>query len=368
MLDAAVHDLLETVDIGGEGRDDDPAVLRLLEQGFKGIAHHPFALGGAGTLGISGVCQQCQNALLSQLTEPGQVDDRASHRGKVHLEVAGLDDQAGLGGDRQGTGVGDGVVHGDELHIEAAQLDMVAGVLFNELHPAQQAMLLELALDERQGEACGIHRDIHSLEQIGQTADMVLMSVGDNDSADLILVLLHKGEVGDYHIHTEHLVIGESQTAVHNEHILAALIDGHVLADLMQTAQGNDPHPGIGVGIIVVPTPAAGVLLVLAGRFLSRCLHLYGRSCLLCRSILLGGTVILLPAAGLLLLPGLFRLGNSCGADHSGNGLIQGLFAAAAGLRGGYQLLPGCCRSLLRGGLGCLIASAVIPALGPVLF
>lgn len=130
VLDAAVHDLLETVDIGGKGGNDDPAVLRLLEQRLEGVAHHAFTLGGAGALRVGGVCQQGQYPLLSQLTEAGQVDDRAGNRCVVHLEVAGLDNQAGLSGDGQGTGIGDGVVDCNQLHIEAAQLDVVARGVF----------------------------------------------------------------------------------------------------------------------------------------------------------------------------------------------------------------------------------------------
>ena len=86
-------DLLHPVHVGGEGGDDDP-LLAAPEQGVKGGAHAPLALGEAGTLHVGGVGQQGQNALLAQLTQSGQVDHAAGHRGGVDLEVAGVDAHA----------------------------------------------------------------------------------------------------------------------------------------------------------------------------------------------------------------------------------------------------------------------------------
>ena len=73
---------------------------------------------------------------------------------------------------------------------------------------------------------------------------MVFVAVGDEQALDLILVLHHKGEVRDDHVHAEHLAVREHQTAVHDDHIAVALVDGHVLADLAQTAQRVDMDGG----------------------------------------------------------------------------------------------------------------------------
>ena len=50
--------------------------------------------------------------------------------------------------DGKGHGVGNGMVHMDELHGEAARLYDVAGVMGHELRLAHKVVLLKLELDE----------------------------------------------------------------------------------------------------------------------------------------------------------------------------------------------------------------------------
>ena len=71
---------------------------------------------------------------------------------------------------------------------------------------------------------------------------MVLVTVGNDDAANLVLVALHIGEIRNDNIHTGHIHIRECQTAVQNEHVIAALKHGHVLSDLVQTTQRNDTY------------------------------------------------------------------------------------------------------------------------------
>ena len=69
---------------------------------------------------------------------------------------------------------------------------------------------------------------------------MVLMAMGDEKAADTGTVLDEVGHIGDDEVDAVHVVPGEGHAAVHHDDLTAALIGGHVLADLIQTAQGND--------------------------------------------------------------------------------------------------------------------------------
>ena len=69
---------------------------------------------------------------------------------------------------------------------------------------------------------------------------MILVAVGDEQTLDLILVLHHKGHVGDDHIDAEHIAVGENKAAVHDDHVTAALVDRHILAHLTEAAQRID--------------------------------------------------------------------------------------------------------------------------------
>ena len=74
-----------------------------------------------GRLGVGGVGEEEVDALLAQPRERAQVGDPAVERQLVHLEVAGVQHQAGAGADRDRQGVGDRVVDRDELEVERAR-------------------------------------------------------------------------------------------------------------------------------------------------------------------------------------------------------------------------------------------------------
>ena len=81
---------------------------------------------------------------------------------------------------------------------------------------------------------------IHLLEDVGDGADVVLVAVGDEEAADAALILDEVGHVRDDAVNAVHIVPGEGHAAVHNDDLAAVLIGGHVFADLIQTAQGDD--------------------------------------------------------------------------------------------------------------------------------
>ena len=98
---------------------------------------------------------------------------------------------------------------------------------------------------------------------------MVFVAVGDEQALNLILVLHHKGEVRDDHIHAVHVAVREHKAAVHDDHVAVALVHGHVLAHFAQTAQriDVDGHSGLsgllraaGPTVIIRAAGGAGAL------------------------------------------------------------------------------------------------------------
>ena len=234
-----VDDLLDAVHVGGEGGDDD-ALLAAPEQGVEGGAHAALAAGKAGALHVGGVGQQGQHPLLAQLAQAGQVHHPPLDGGGVDLEGAGVDTGAHGALDGKGHCVGDGVVHMDELHAELARLHHVPGLAGDELGLGQQAVLLQLQADQAHAHAGGIDGGVDGAQHIGQGPDVVLVSVGDEDAPDLALVLDEIAHVGNDHVDAVHIVIREAHAAVHHDDVAAVLIDGQVLPDLVQSAQGNN--------------------------------------------------------------------------------------------------------------------------------
>ena len=238
-LGGGIQHLLDTVDVGGEGGDDDTLVA-ILELAHEGGTHHLFGGGETGTLHVGGVGAQTQDPLLAQLTQAGQVDDLPVNGGGVDLEVAGVDDGAHLSVDGESHGVGDGMVHMDELHGELACPDALARLYGDELGGFHQLVLLQLQLDETGGEAGAVDGHVDLFEHIGDGADVVLVAVGDEQAPDPGFVLDEIRHIGDHAVDAVHVITGEGHTTVHHDDLAAVFIGGHVLADLVETAKGND--------------------------------------------------------------------------------------------------------------------------------
>ena len=234
-----VQHLLDAVDVGGEGGDDDP-LLAALELAHEGLAHGPFAEGVARALHVGGIGAEGQDPFLPQLAQPGQIDDLPVDGGGVDLEVSRVDHGAHMGVDGEGHGVGDGVVHMDELHGELPRPDGLARLHGDELGALDQAVLLQLQLDEARGKPGAVDGHVYLLEDIGNGPHMVLVAVGDEQAPDTGTVFDEVGHVGDDAVDAVHVVPGEGHTAVYHDDFPAVLIGGHVFADFIQAAQRDN--------------------------------------------------------------------------------------------------------------------------------
>ena len=153
-------DELHAVDVGREGRNNDPLMLRLLEELVEALGDRHLGGGEAGALGVGRIGQQRKHALAAQLAEPREVDDVADDRRIVDFEVARLDDDARRGVDGQRDRVGDRVVDADELDLEAAKLDRLLRSDLHELDLAVESVLAQLVLNEPEGQPGGIDGDV----------------------------------------------------------------------------------------------------------------------------------------------------------------------------------------------------------------
>jgi hypothetical protein len=201
--------------------------------------------GEAGDLGVRGVDKEQVHALLAQAGERTQVGDAAVEGELVHLEVAGVQHEPGRGADGDRQAVRDRVVHRDELAVEGAELLPLALTHLDGLRG--DAVLLELGLDEGQGEPRADDRDVGSLaQQVGDAADVVLVAVGEHHGVDAVEPVPDPGEVRQDHVDAGLVLLGEQDAAVDDQEPAVMLEHGHVAADLAETAERNDPQPARG--------------------------------------------------------------------------------------------------------------------------
>src|SRR5690606_1657549 len=79
----------------------------------------------------------------------------------------------------------------------------------------------------------------HALEDVRQAADVVLVSMGEEDGFELFAIRLDVGDVRDDEVDAEHILFREHEPGINGDHVVATFQEHHVLADLTETAEGN---------------------------------------------------------------------------------------------------------------------------------
>ena len=123
---------------------------------------------------------------------------------------------------------------------ELPRPDGTARLHGDELGALDETVLLQFQLDEAGGEAGAVDGHVHLFKDVGNGAHMVLVAVGDEEASDAGAVLDEVGHVGDDAVDAVHIVPGKGHAAVHDDDLPAVLVGGHILADLVETAQRND--------------------------------------------------------------------------------------------------------------------------------
>ena len=127
----------------------------------------------------------------------------------------------------------------DELDLERSDLHDLLGLDLDEARLLLQFVFFQAAVHQRQRESGAVDRDIDFGEEIGDRADVVFVAVGQDDGADLGLVLLEEGQVGHHQVDAQQLGFGEHHPAIDHDDVVAETYGGHVHAELAQSAQGD---------------------------------------------------------------------------------------------------------------------------------
>ena len=124
-----------------------------------------------------------------------------------------------------------------DLHRLAVRVDL------DQLRVVAHAVLVELRLDqaERQPRAPDLgHADL--AHQVRQRADVVLVAVREDDRPQRARRVAQVAEVGQHEVDAEHLVAREAEARIDQDPLAVLLDHGHVLADLAETAERDDPN------------------------------------------------------------------------------------------------------------------------------
>ena len=138
-------------------------------------------------VGVGGVGQQQPDALLvAERADAGEVGEATVDRGEVELEVAGVEDHALRRVERGGEAVGHRVRDRDELDVERADLAPLAVGDRDQLGAVEQPGLVDAVAGQAERERRAVDRERELAQQEGQTADVVLVAVGDDAAHDAV--------------------------------------------------------------------------------------------------------------------------------------------------------------------------------------
>ena len=234
---------LDAMNVGGKGGNHDPA-RGLLEDRLK--SGDQIALGSAVSvaLGVGGVAEQEEHALVAKPAKLGQVGGVAVDRVLLDLEVTGVDHSADRGVDGQPDCVGDAVSDRDCLDPERADLEAVADPHLAQIGLPKHPMLPQSVLGQAKCERGAVDgRRGTALEKAfgkkGKGADVVLVAVGEDECENLSALGQQVGDVRDHEVDTRHVVVGEHEPGVDDQDLALPLQRPHVQADLAEAAEGN---------------------------------------------------------------------------------------------------------------------------------
>ena len=239
-------------------RRDDHAARGATNAVGQGPANLVLGERGARPVDVRGVRHEAEDPALPELGEPVVVGAFAVDRIRVELEVPRVHDRAHWRLDAVAEPVHDRVRHPERLHAEAADVEGPTWLDRHEPRPVLEPVLAEPLAGQGESHARPVDRDVELTKEVRQRADVVLVGVRQDHPAHLIALGEEGGEVRDDVVDPRHLVVGEHESAVDGQEVLARLEHHHVEADLAEAAEREDANAGLDRRVARSPGRRAG--------------------------------------------------------------------------------------------------------------
>jgi hypothetical protein len=135
------------------------------------------------------------------------------------------------------------VGHADGVYPEGARLDRVSRR--KDPQVGGHAAVGEPLASEAQGEAASVHGRGCFLQREGERSDVVLMTVGEDDGAQLGAPLAQIVEVGHDRLDARHLGAWKRESGIHEQEVLVPLHDHRVQPELSQSSEGDQANSAL---------------------------------------------------------------------------------------------------------------------------
>ena len=192
-------------------------------------------------VGVGGVGHQQSNALVTQLSQPRQVGQTTVDGSLVDLEVPRVHERTGGRVQHDAQALGDRVRDRQCLDVERADPPPFAVTQDMKRGAVAQACLGHLVLGKRHRQRRAVQRDLDVAQEVGHSAQVILMSVRHNQSDNVAGTRVQPVHVGQDLPHTGHQRwIRKHDAEVDDQQLAVDLDDGAVASDVAEPAQECD--------------------------------------------------------------------------------------------------------------------------------
>src|SRR5215831_3745488 len=216
---------------------DEQAPVGAGEDLVKASPHGALAGRVTAALGVGGILQQSQHVLFFAVFGKGvQIEQAIVGGSRIDFEIAGVNQHAQRSVDGQGHAVHQAVRYLDGIDGERSQVEARARANLAQIGVVQQVVLVELVLHQGQRELGAKYRHSEFGKDPRQRANMVFVAVGKDNPAHLLAVFDEVGNVGNDDINAEKLGLGEHQSRIDHDDVIAPAHGHTVHAELAQAA------------------------------------------------------------------------------------------------------------------------------------
>src|SRR6185437_5777822 len=128
----------------------------------------------------------------------------------------------------------------DEFDLENADVYNVARLDAMQQHIAEQIVFFEFAFRETGSEMRTVNRDVETFEEVRQRAEMIFVTVREDDGGDRVAIFVEKIEIRDRNVDAVSRFLGKAHPGVENQHLVAVAHSHAIHSKLADTAEWYD--------------------------------------------------------------------------------------------------------------------------------
>src|SRR5690348_9963538 len=107
-------------------------------------------------------------------------------------------------------------------------------------HVVEQIVFFEFAFGEAGGEMRAVNGHVKLLQQVRQRAEMIFVTVSENDGGDVVFVLVKETKIRNRDVDTVSRFFGKAHPGVENQHLVAEPQSHAIHSKLADTTERDD--------------------------------------------------------------------------------------------------------------------------------